>query len=318
MAKKVGLGRGLDALMNSNGEKSTGTKNETATNTSSSRAGASQANIPEGITIDDNCTLFLDPTLLKPNPKQPRTEFDEAALQELAESVKANGILQPIIIEHVKNEGFYIVAGERRTRAAKLAGLTKVPVQLRHYSEQKKLEVALIENIQREDLNPIEEATAYANLMQLADLNQDELAKRVGKKRSTIANSMRLLKLPEDMQKSLVTGTLSAGHARALLSVTNDADRRVLFDKIAANGLSVREAEKLATEYNEGGRAGKNKKQKKKAPKRDADIVSIEQQFIEKLGTKCTINGTLERGKIEIEFFSRADLDRVYNILTGK
>ncbi len=317
MAKKggLGLGRGLDALMGTSqtaeisqiehAEPSPGTQPVTS------------AKLPEGIEVDADGGLWVDPAFLRPNPKQPRTEFDAQALDELADSIRENGVVQPIIIEPAGEKNFYIIAGERRTRAAKMAGLSKVPVQLRRYNDQKKLEIALIENIQRSDLNPIEEATAYYNLMQMGDLSQDEVAQRVGKKRSTVANAMRLLKLPEDMQKSLISGQLSAGHARALLSVVNPADQRVLFGRIIGGGLSVRQTEELAGSLNNGGRAGDSKKKQKKAVKKDPDILAIEQKFLEKLGTRCLLNGTLEKGSIEIDYFSRADLDRLYNLITG-
>lgn len=320
MAKKsgLGLGRGLDALMaGSEGidEIKTAT---TAPAAQAKTASAPKSTLPAGIEADSDGNLWVDPALLKPNPKQPRTEFDANALEELSLSIKEHGVVQPIIIEPAGEKNFFIIAGERRTRAAKMAGLTKVPVQLRRYDDQKKLEVALIENIQRADLNPIEEATAYYNLMQMGDLSQDEVAKRVGKKRPTIANALRLLKLPDDMQKSLVSGQLTPGHARALLSVTNPADQRVLFGRIVGGSLSVREAEQLASDFNNGGRAADDKKNKKKAPKKDPDIVSVEQNFLEALGTKCELKGTLDRGSIQIDFYSRADLDRIYNLIVKK
>ena len=248
----MGLGKGLDALMGAPagsktsglGASSSGAENLIKKTTTKA------SNIPEQITVDDNGTLWIDPKLLKPNPKQPRVEFNQRQLEELCESIKVNGILQPIIIEDAGDGGFYIIAGERRTRASRMAGLKQVPVQLRKFDEQQKLEMALIENIQRADLNPIEEATAYYNLIQMSDLNQEEVAKRVGKNRSTVANAIRLLKLPEDIQRAIVAGQITSGHARALLMVKNDADMRVMFGKIVGNGLSVREAESLADEYN--------------------------------------------------------------------
>ena len=317
MAKKggLGLGRGLDALMKTDGQES-GSAFADANVVSVSDI-AVGAKLPEGIESDADGALWADVALLQPNPRQPRREFDEAALEELAASIKEHGVVQPIIVEPAGEKNFFIIAGERRTRAAKLAGLQKVPVQIRRYSDQKKLEIALIENIQRTDLNPIEEAQAYYNLMQMGELSQDEAAQRVGKKRSTVANALRLLKLPDDMQASLIEGKLTAGHARALLSVVNPADQRVLFNKILADALSVRQAEETASSFNGGGRAADAKKKQKKRQTKDADIAAIEQTLIEKLGTKCKINGTLEKGFVEIDYFSRADLDRLYNIISG-
>ena len=241
-------------------------------------------------------------------------------LEELCDSIKQNGILEPIIIEQVENKDneFYIIAGERRTRAAKMAGLDKVPVQLRKFDEQQKLEFALIENIQRADLNPIEEATAYYNLIQMSDLTQDEVAKRVGKNRSTVANSLRLLKLPEDIKKSLITGQISSGHARALLMVKNDADMRILFGKILGSGLSVRECEALADSYNNGGRAVAKKTEKRKTRK-DPDIALFEQELRNLFGVKdVDFKGDTSKGSIEIKFSSKADFDRIYEVLLGQ
>jgi len=257
--------------------------------------------------------------MLKPNPKQPRVDFNQKQLDELRDSIKQNGILQPVIIEQVegKDNEFYIIAGERRTRAAKMAGLVKVPVQLRKFDEQQKLEYALIENIQRADLNPIEEATAYYNLIQIGDLNQDEVAKRVGKNRSTVANAIRLLKLPDDIKKSLVSGQISSGHARALLSVKNDADMRILFGKIVGSGLSVRESEALAENYNNGGRAAAKKTEKKKSRK-DPDIALFEQELRNLFGVKdVSFKGDMSKGSLEIKFSSKKDFDRIYEVLLG-
>ena len=318
MAKSQGLGRGLDALMG--GSPAAGKTNSKANAENLIKKTTTKAsNIPEQITVDDNGTLWIDPKILKPNPKQPRVEFDQKALEELADSIKINGVLEPILIEQADPTTFYIIAGERRTRASLIAGVDKVPVQLRKYDDFKKLEVALIENIQRADLNPIEEAQAYYNLIQLGDLNQDEVAKRVGKNRSTVANAIRLLKLPEDMQQALVAGILTAGHARAILMVKNDADRRVLFEKIKNNGVSVREAETLAEAYNNGGRAAKKDDGKKKSVKKDADIQNFEQEIKNIFGIKnVNLKGTMEKGTLEIEYTSREDLDRIYNILLSK
>ena len=276
---------------------------------------AKSANIPDAIETDENGTLWVDPNLLKPNPHQPRQVFDEAELKELSDSIVEHGIVQPIIIEDAGDGTFYIIAGERRTRAAKIVGLKKVPVQLRKFSDEKKLEVALIENVQRSNLNPIEEAQAYYELMKVGGLNQDEVAQKVGKGRPTVANALRLLKLPEDMQNSLIVGQITSGHARALLSVENPADQRVLFGKIIASNLSVRQAEAQAATLNDGGRASKSSAKKDGARVRDPDIINIEQKFMETLGTKVSLNGGLEKGQLVIDYFSRADLDRLYQAI---
>lgn len=256
MAKKNGLGKGLGALLEDNDADEEFIQSATK-RTSSSKKLTSSSNLPKGITADEDGTLWVDPNLLKPNPRQPRLYFDENALAELTESVKKEGVLSPIIIEDAGDGSFYIIAGERRTRASRAAGLTRVPVQLRKYSDSRKLEVALIENIQRTDLNPVEEALAYYQIMELEGIKQEDVAEKVGKNRSTVANAIRLLKLPEDMQKAVASGEISAGHARALLSVVAPADQRVLFNRILEQGLSVRQAEEQSKELNWGSRSRK-------------------------------------------------------------
>ena len=261
----------------------------------------------------------LDPALLKPNPFQPRRTFNEESLQELAASIKEHGIIQPIIVEK-NGDSYIIIAGERRTRAALLAGLERVPVVFREFENSKKLEIALIENIQRENLNPIEEAKAYQEIMQLSGLNQEETAKRVGKSRPAVANAMRLLQLPDDMQTALEKGVLSAGHARAILSLINPADQRVLFTRITEQALSVREAEMQAAQLKKGARIEQKKNIPQRKPPENDDIQlavkDIEQQFIDALGTKVEIKGDLEKGLVSISYFSRADLDALYEKLT--
>lgn len=310
MAKNA-LGKGLGALLSENPAAS----EEVGISTGSKGIGK-KAKLPSAITTDDDGTLWIDPNLLIPNPHQMRKEFKQKELEELADSIRVNGVLESIVIEEAGNGQFYIIAGERRTRAAKLAGVTKVPVRLGKFDEQQKLELALIENIQRSDLNPIEEATAYYNLIQLSDLNQEEVAKRVGKNRATIANAIRLLKLPEDIQHSLISGQITSGHARALLMVKNDADMRVLFGKIVGTGLSVREAEALAEEMNNGGRAAAGKKDSKKPAKKDADVMNFEQELRTKFGVRnVSLKGDVNKGSIVISFESNKDFERIYKIL---
>ena len=320
MAKNA-LGKGLGALLGEN----PAAQEEVAVSTGAAVAGGlhsttlKRTKIPAAIEMKEDGSMWLDPALLKPNPKQPRIEFNQKQLDELCESIKVNGILQPIIIEDAGDGSFYIIAGERRTRAAKMAGLTKVPVQLRKFDEQQKLEMALIENIQRADLNPIEEATAYYNLIQMGDLNQEEVAKRVGKARATVANAIRLLKLPEDIQHALVNGQITSGHARALLMVKNDADMRVMFAKILGSGLSVREAEALAETYNGGGRAAAKKDDNKKVQKKDPDVLAFEQELRNIFGTRdVSLKGDINKGSIIIGFDNKKDFDRIYEVLMSK
>ena len=308
----LGLGRGLDALMG--GVDSVPLSGLGSADDIKKDENGKPTNLPEGVSVDDDGTLWADPADFIANPKQPRTEFDQKKLEELADSIRENGVIEPIIIEPTGDGKFYIIAGERRTRASLLAGLKKVPVQIRKFDEIQRLQVALIENIQRADLNPIDEAKAYYNLMELGELTHEEVAKRVGKNRSTVTNSVRLLKLPDDMKKSLVDGQITSGHARALLSVSNPADQRIMFGKIIGSGLNVREAEELAQVYNNGGRAASSKPAKKPV-KKDPEIARIEQKFIDVFGTKVTLKGTLEKGSIEINYFTKEDLNRLYNII---
>ena len=307
MAKSV-LGKGLGALMQEN------LVNEPEFVPEGIQTPA-KTNLPAGIQMEEDGTLTADISLLVPNPHQPRTEFDPDALQELADSIREHGVLQPPTVEDAGNGTFYIIQGERRTRASRLAGLKRIPVILKKYSEIDKLEVALIENIQREDLNPIEEAIAYQKLLEIAQINQEELAQRVGKKRSTVANALRLLKLPEDMQNALASGTITAGHARALLSVNDTTDQRILFGRITGSGLSVREAEQQASDLNNGGRVTVAAVPVKKEPPKDPDIADLEQRFMEVFGTKVSLKGTLDKGSLVIEYFSKDDLDRLYDII---
>ncbi|MCL2127799.1 MAG: ParB/RepB/Spo0J family partition protein, partial [Treponema sp.] len=251
---------------------------------------------------------------LVPNPGQPRKKFDETELRELADSIAEHGVIQPVIAADSGDGSYIIIAGERRTRAARLAGLAEVPAIIRGYTGKEQLEVSLVENIQRSDLNPIEEAAAYKNLMDFSRLSQEELAARVNKSRSAVTNALRLLKLPAEMQIALEDRRISPGHARALLSVTDRKLREKLFNDINAKELSVREAEKKAAALNDAPAGGEKPE---KAAKRPPEIADMEEKFIERLGTKVNIEGGLEKGRIHIEYYSMDDLDRLYNIIGG-
>ncbi|MFA6508150.1 MAG: ParB/RepB/Spo0J family partition protein [Treponemataceae bacterium] len=294
MAGKFGLGKGLDALLS-------GTEADETRPT-----GSGELRLP------------LD--RLKANPNQPRHVFDEDALQELAASIREHGVIQPVIVETLPDGSYLIVAGERRCRAARIAGLREIPAVVRNYSDERRLEVALIENVQRMDLNPIEEAIAYRKLMELTGLSQEEVSARVGKNRSTVANALRLLKLPEDVQGALAAGQLTPGHARSILAVVNPADQRILFGRIIGDGISVREAEKMASDLNGGSRAATAGSNTDDKPVKDrpTELLAIEQRFIDVLGTKVSISGGLKKGSIKIDYYSMDDLDRLYNILAGK
>ncbi|MDC7226135.1 MAG: ParB/RepB/Spo0J family partition protein [Spirochaetales bacterium] len=265
---------------------------------------------------DKNAVINVALDKIEGNPDQPRKSFDQHSLKELSESIKEKGIIQPIIVEE-KNGAYMIIAGERRFRASKLAGLKEVPVIVKNFSENEKLEIALIENIQREDLNPIEEAFAYHDLMDRGNLNQEEVAAKVGKNRSTVANSLRLLKLPENIQNTLAKGAISSGHARAILALDTEEQMEDLHKRIITYGLSVREAEAFSANR-DGGKADGSKKSAKAGGTdlpRDPELKSIEEKFIDIFGTKVNINGTMEKGRIEISYFSMEDLDRLYEIV---
>lgn len=276
--------------------------------------GALLKDIDETINTKSVMQVLIDS--LKPNPYQPRKEFNAENLKELSDSIKEKGILQPIIIESNDDGSYTIISGERRVRASKLAGLSSVPAILGTYSVVEKLENALIENIQREDLKPIEEATGYKKLIDTFNLSQEEVAQKVGKNRSTVANMLRLLKLPKQMKESLSNGDLTAGHARAILSIVNPQDQELLYRAIIDDTLSVREAEHYANQINKGNKNFLKKKQKRKTEKsRIPELSDIEQQLITVLGTKVEIKGTADRGKIEISYYSISDLERLTEII---
>jgi ParB family chromosome partitioning protein len=307
MAHKAGLGRGLDALLPGGGTTSGG-GSSLRDKAEKRQARSSAGNLPHGSVV------HLSIKQLVANPGQPRKHFDETELRELADSIAEHGIIQPIIAADAGDGSYIIIAGERRTRAARLAGLREVPAIIRKYTDQKRLEISLIENIQRTDLNPIEEAAAYKNLMDFSQLSQEELAIRVGKSRSAVTNALRLLKLSADVQKSLESGEITPGHARALLAVTDKKLREKLFKDITGKGLSVREAEKQATALNTVPSAENETAEEKPAPKRSPELDAMEEKFIEKLGTKVVIDGDLAKGRIHIDYYSMEDLDRLYEL----
>ena len=254
---------------------------------------------------------------LRPNPLQPRQEFDDTSLGELADSIREKGVLQPILAESDKDGAYIIIAGERRVRAARLAGLERIPVIVRQFTPTEKLEIALVENVQREDLSPIEEALAYRRLMEMANLSQEQIALKVGKDRTTVANALRLLKLPDDARDALSRGSISPGHARALLALVNPSDQKVLLRRIVERGISVRETEAMAGSLNKGKKgAGKTTSGiRESSARREPELREIEQKLIEKLGTKVEVRGTGKKGRIEISYFSSDDLERILEIL---
>lgn len=288
--KKRGLGRGLNALIN------TGPDIEVKEKSKDN---------------NDNKEVFVNISLVEPNRNQPRKEFDKEALSELAASIKQYGILQPIMVQ--KNGDMYeIIAGERRWRAAKEAGLKEVPVIVRDYDKQKIMEISIIENIQRENLNPIEEAMAYQCLMEEYGLKHDELADKVSKNRSTITNSMRLLRLSENIQQMIIDGKISTGHAKVLLSVENKEEQEKIAAELISRSLSVRELEKLVKKY--------IKPRKKKENKDTIDYSLFYKEYEDKLkdilGTKVQINTKdKNKGRIEIDYYSASELERIVELL---
>jgi len=247
---------------------------------------------------------------VKPNPYQPRKVFSDAAIEELKDSIIQHGILQPIILRNSKR-GYEIVAGERRFRAAKAARLTKVPAVIREFNDTQMMELAVLENLQREDLTPIEEAAAYHTLMDKLGVTQEDLAKRLGKSRPYIANHVRLLALPQKIQQWINDGKLSMGHGRTLLGLKKKEQMMSVAEQTVKEGLNVRQLEKLIQSLNENVPRGTNKK----TPKKDIFIKEQENRLREKFGTTVTINQTKKKGKIEIEFLSPQDLERILEIL---
>lgn len=246
---------------------------------------------------------------IRPNPYQPRKEFDPEALEELAESIKEHGIIQPLIVRK-SIKGFELVAGERRLRAAEKAGLTSVPVIVKSYSDQQLMEIALIENLQRENLNPLEEADAYHRLIEHCSFTQEQLAQKVGKSRPHVANMLRLLHLPEEIRRMVADSKLSMGHARALLSVEDSKVQWQLSNDVVKNDLSVRQLEELVKNL----RVSRETKVKKPL-KKEAGLVQLEERLRNKFGTAVQIKKGNKKGKIEIEFYSNEDLQRLLELL---
>lgn len=260
---------------------------------------------------------------LVPNPDQPRKTFTQESLDDLAESIRRHGLLQPLLVHQEKSGKYIIIAGERRYRAAQIAGLEQLPVIVRNQDDENhRIELSLVENIQREDLDPIEEAQAYAKLMEITGATQEGVAEMVGKSRVAVANTLRLLKLPEDMQVQLKQGIISPGHARALLSIEEETERRRLFEHIQLNNLSVRQAEQEAQKI-QGLLQGKRTKTRKQLDSLktieeiplDPHLKELMEKLIERLGTKVEISGSIDTGTIKIHYFSREDLERIYEVL---
>lgn len=284
MAKKGGLGKGLNAIFIENDAE------------------------------DQNSTVTLKISEIEPNRTQPRHDFDDKALAELADSIIQYGVLQPILVRPIIGGGYQIVAGERRYRASRMAGLTEVPVVIRELSDGETMELALIENLQREDLTPIEEAQGYKTLMSEYGLSQEEVSKRVGKSRSAIANMLRLLTLPDEVVKMVADGSISAGHARALVSLNDEKAQKELAELIVSKGLSVRQVEKLVKSYE------KEQKPKTKAECKPTFFSEVELALSENIGKKVKITKAKEGdgGTLHIDFYSLEELKEIANKLEEK
>lgn len=310
MAKRTGLGKGLGAIFGDEVMESAAEEQEIKNHQKQEAAEAKTKKEEKNSELGKE--MFLKITSIEPNRSQPRVDFREESLLELAESMKEYGVLQPLLVQK-KGDFYEIIAGERRWRAAKLAGLKEVPVVIREYTKQQSMEIALIENVQREDLNPIEEAKAYQRLMQEFSLKQEEIAARVAKNRVTITNSMRLLKLDERVQEMLIHNQITGGHARALLSVDDQELQFQLAGKIVAESLSVREVEKLVKSLS-----------KKKDPKEKAEedvgisliFRELEDRMKSAMGTKVSINRKdKNKGRVEIEYYSEVELERIVELI---
>src|SRR5215211_2029869 len=270
-----------------------------------------------GALLSSDSTIDLGPEpseveleSIVPGPMQPRTHFDDASLESLAESIRSHGIVQPLLVRR-RNGGYELIAGERRWRAARLAGISRVPVVVKEVPDESLLEIALIENIQRENLNPIEEAQAYKKLIETVGLTQEALASRVGRDRSYITNYLRLLRLPEDLQQLVKEGRLSTGHARTLLALSQADLQRRIARQIIDGGLSVRATEQLVQ------KASEEKPARRSVPQAaDPNIKAAETKLRRALGTQVKILQAADgRGKVEISFFNTQELDRIYNLL---
>lgn len=297
MAKAVrGLGKGLDSLIPASVPKA--------------------EPVQETVKTEDHAQgTYVKITKIEPNREQPRKNFDEDALQELADSIKQYGIVEPLIVQD-RTTYYEIIAGERRWRAAKLAGLKEVPVIVRNYTEQEIVEISLIENIQREDLNPIEEAQAYRRLLTEFNLKQDEVAERVSKSRTAVTNSMRLLKLCDEVQQMIIDDMITTGHARALITIEDPEQQYMIAQKVFDEKLSVRDVEKLVKNLNKPEKV-------KKEPVTDKALEAVYQDLEEKLkqslGTKvCIASKGDGAGKLEIEFYTHDDLEKITDLLTGR
>ena len=321
MAKKPGgLGRGLGSLFGEmdvdlsvldpaeisiepQAESKKPAKKSPKVKTKTEDAGKEPAETVVFVSLDD----------IRPNSAQPRKVFDQEALQDLAASIREHGVIQPVLLRPAKT-GFELVAGERRWRAARLAGLKQIPAIVRELTDRQNMFYALIENMQREDLNSIEEARGMEEMMSAFGLNQEETAKTIGKSRSYVTNALRLLRLPQDVQDMVMDGRLSAGHARAIAGLEGEALQLEAAVKCVENGWSVRQVESYTGEQK---KPAKRRKSRLLGKNKDKDLAAVEQQVTDALGTKVRIRGTEKKGKLELEYYSRGELERLIEILSS-
>ena len=298
--KRNGLGKGLDSLIPDRSDKFVKKPVKQETITQPEKQGV----------VNESGEMLVKINQVEPNREQPRKDFDEDALLELSDSIKQFGVLQPLVVQK-KKDYYEIIAGERRWRAAKLAGLKEIPVIIKNYTDQEIVEISLIENIQRENLNPIEEAMAYKRLLEEFSLKQDEVAERVSKSRTAVTNSMRLLKLSEKVQRMIVDDMITTGHARALLAIDDEEQQYILANKIFDEKLSVRETEKLV-------KALKNPKKEQKIEKVEHTFIydNLEEKMKNIIGTKVNVSPKANgKGKIEIEYYSEDELERIFDLI---
>ena len=326
MAKKSGgLGRGLGSLFGDidvdlsvldpaeisvEPRQGTSAKTSAAKKNGKSRAKTEKTEQREGA----ETVVFISLDDIRPNSAQPRKVFDQEALQDLASSIREHGVIQPVLVRPAKN-GYELVAGERRWRAARLAGLKQVPAIVRELTDRQNMFYALIENMQREDLNSIEEARGMEEMMSAFGLNQEETAKTIGKSRSYVTNALRLLRLPQDVQDMVMDGRLSAGHARAIAGLEGESLQLEAAAKCVELGWSVRQVESYTGEKKS---PAKRRKPKASGKNKDKDLAAVEQQITEALGTKVRIRGTDKKGKLELDYYSRGELERLIEILTAQ
>ena len=314
MAKKSGLGRGLDALFAdvapieevdvSGGDEKPASKTKSAKTTDVSGADS------------EDRVLYIDINDIRPNSAQPRSHFDEEKLVELSKSITANGVIQPLIVRESTN-GYELVAGERRWRASRLAGLKTVPCIVRNFDDRQNAIVAIIENMQREDLNPIEEAKGLKSMTEKYGFTQEQVSESLGRSRTYITNSIRLLKLPEEIQQYVSSGQMSAAHGRTIINIPDKARQKEIADKIIRNDLSVRATERLAEKVKDELRPERKKRKKPAAADKEkaAEIAAVERELMTLLGTKVHINGDERKGTLELEYYSLEELNRLIDAM---